>query len=122
MRSAKLFCIFSIFISIAVAVDHFVMNNPHQFSLDMSITHADFFRLLPAAIVPYDSRVNGDSVEIFLEQRRVIITLGTEQQRRITGLLSLPRTQVGFAFEQFSDAQREAFMHRFDRYFHRGGG
>ncbi|MGB8339164.1 MAG: hypothetical protein WCD07_10415 [Burkholderiales bacterium] len=98
------------------------MNDVNRFTLDMSITHADFFRLLPAAIVPYESRVNGSAVDIFLGQRRVIITLGSEQQRRITDLLSLPRTQVEFLFEQFDDVQREAFMHRFDRYFHRGGG
>ncbi len=88
----------------------------------MSITHADFFRLLPAAIVPYESLVKQNVVEIFTEQRRMVITLGVEQQRRITGLLSLPRTQVDFLFERFDDVQREAFMHRFDRYFHRGGG
>lgn len=98
------------------------MDPANQFTLDMSINHADFFRLLPAAIVPYQSRIKANVIEIFQEQRRVIITLGEEQQRRITGLLSLPRTQVGFAFEQFNDEQRAAFMHRFDRYFHRGGG
>ncbi len=98
------------------------MNHSNQFTLDMSINHADFFRLLPAAIVPYESRINANVIEIFQEQRRVLITLGEEQQRRITGLLSLPRTQVGFVFEHFSDEQRAAFMRRFDRYFHRGGG
>lgn len=98
------------------------MKHPDNFSLDMCITHADFFRLLPAAIVPYETRINTNVIEVFQEQRRVIITLGEEQQRRITGLLSLPRTQVGFLFEHFNDQQREAFMHRFDRYFHRGGG
>lgn len=122
MRNATLFCIASIFISIAAADDKFYMKNPDNFSLDMSISHADFFRLLPAAIVPYESRVNGNAVEIFAEQRRVVITLGAEGVRKITGLLSLPRTQVGFLFDHFDDAQREAFMHRFDRYFHRGGG
>jgi hypothetical protein len=98
------------------------MNNPNHFTLDMSISHADFFRLLPAAIVPYEARVKENIVEIFAEQRRVIITLGVEGVRKITGLLSLPRTQVEFLFEHFDNTQREAFMHRFDRYFHRGGG
>lgn len=98
------------------------MNHANQFTLDMSINHADFFRLLPAAIVPYESRVDGQVVEIFAEQRRVVITLGVEGVRKITGLLSLPRTQVGFLFEHFNEEQRTAFMHRFDRYFHRGGG
>jgi hypothetical protein len=94
----------------------------NQFTLDMSINHADFYRLLPAAIVPYESRISANIIEIFQEQRRITITLGEEQQRRITGLLTLPRTQVGFLFEHFDDDQRTAFMHRFDRYFHRGGG
>ncbi|MGB8856543.1 MAG: hypothetical protein WCC58_07725 [Burkholderiales bacterium] len=88
----------------------------------MSITHADFFRLLPAAVVPYEARVNANEIEIFLEQRRVIITLGNEQQRRLSGVVSLACTKVSFMFEHFSDEQRDAFMHRFDRYFHRGGG
>ncbi len=98
------------------------MTDANHFTQDMSISHADFFRLLPAAIVPYESRVKGSVVEIFAEQRQVVITLGVEGVRKITGLLSLPRTQVGFLFEHFSDEQRMAFMHRFDRYFHRGGG
>jgi hypothetical protein len=98
------------------------MTDANHFTQDMSISHADFFRLLPAAIVPYESRVKQNVVEIFAEQRRVIITLGVEGVRKITGLLSLPRTQVEFLFEHFDEAQREAFMHRFDRYFHRGGG
>jgi hypothetical protein len=98
------------------------MADANHFTLDMSISHADFFRLLPAAIVPYESRVKQNVVEVFAEQRRVIITLGVEGVRKITGLLSLPRTQVEFLFEHFDDAQRDAFMYRFDRYFHRGGG
>lgn len=122
MRSAKHFYITSIFISIAAAVDNIALKTPDHFSQDMSISHADFFRLLPAAIAPYESRVKQNVVEIYADQRQVVITLGVEGVRKITGLLSLPRTQVTFAFAQFSDAQREEFMHRFDRYFHRGGG
>ena len=98
------------------------MTDANHYTLDMSITHADFFRLLPAAIVPYHADIKGNVIDISQDRRLLKITLGEETLWRLTGLLSFPRTQVEFLFTGFSDEQRTAFIHRFDRYFHRGGG
>ncbi|MEY4730310.1 MAG: hypothetical protein RL020_1468 [Pseudomonadota bacterium] len=98
------------------------MSNSNHFSLDMGITHADFFRLLPAAITPYDMLIKANMIKIFSAQRRVNISLGVEQIRRLSAHVSFPSTEVEFSFEQFSDAQREAFLHHFHLHFHRGCG
>jgi hypothetical protein len=98
------------------------MGDTNHFTLDMGITHADFFRLLPAAITPYAMRIKENMIEIFSQQRRVNITLGVEQIRRLSDHVSFPSTKVAFSFEQFTDAQREAFLHRFHLHFHRGCG
>lgn len=98
------------------------VNNSNHFTLDMGIGHADFFRLLPAAVAPYAMHINANMIEIFSEQRRLDITLGVEQIRRLSAHVSFPSTEVAFSFEQFTDAQRDAFLHRFHLHFHRGCG
>jgi hypothetical protein len=98
------------------------MSDTNHFTLDMGITHADFFRLLPSAITPYDMHINQNVIEIFGQQRSVIITLGVEQIRRLSAHVSFPSTEVEFSFEHFADAQREAFLHLFHLHFHRGCG
>jgi hypothetical protein len=40
----------------------------------------------------------------------------------VIGLISLPVLQVRFRFAGLDDAQRYAFMKRFDLYMQRGGG
>jgi hypothetical protein len=49
------------------------------------------------------------------------ITWSTGEPRRI-GMVTLPRLLVRFVFEAMDDAQRYAFMKRFDLYMQRGGG
>ena len=87
----------------------------------MGLTHADFFRILPSAIDqhPYHRRDHG--IEIDYGDRSVQIELSDEKIRGIA-LLQLPYIEMSFAFNGFSDAQRTAFMGRFDLYFRRGGG
>lgn len=98
------------------------VSNSNYFTLDMGITHADFFRLLPAAVASYDMHIKKNFIEIFSEQRRVNISLGAERIRRLSAHVSFPSTEVEFSFEQFGDAQREAFLHHFHLHFHRGCG
>jgi hypothetical protein len=100
----------------------YLMGNTNHFSLDMGITHADFFRLLPAAITRYHTRIHANVIEIFSGQRRVNITLGMEKIRRLSALVSFPSTEAEFSFEQFTDAQREAFLRHFHLHFQRGLG
>ena len=94
----------------------------HQFTQELGLTHAEFFRSLPAAIEHRDYHVAGDRVQVeYDDGRQVTFVLGPEQRRRIA-LLSMPYCEIRFEFSGFSDQQLQAFTHRFDLYFRRGGG
>ena len=92
-----------------------------RFSRDMGITHSEFFRTLPAALGRAPYTVQGHDIIITQGTQRLVITLSPEGRRRIAAL-SLPTTQVHFAFSGYSQKEIEEFMARFDRAFQRGGG
>lgn len=89
---------------------------------DMSISHQDFFRVLPGALATDDYRVDGDRV--VAEEgdcRRLEITLSPEERREVPDL-SLPKTQVRLTFTGFTDAEMKDRLALFERSFQRGGG
>ncbi|MEZ5583916.1 MAG: hypothetical protein R3F37_15315 [Candidatus Competibacteraceae bacterium] len=88
---------------------------------EMGLTHAEFFRTLTRALAGWRFEIQGSTVQIFEQERRLTIALAPEQERRIA-LLRLPVTRVTFTFHDYSDAQRNAFLRHFERYFQRGGG
>ena len=94
-----------------------------QFRLtrEMSITHREFFRLLPRAVgnAPI-SRQNG-RVIVDANEGRVAIFLAAETLRKLA-MLELPVTEITLEFTGFTDAAREAFLARFDLAFQKGGG
>lgn len=95
---------------------------PHRVIKDMGITHAEFHRILPSLFTDAVPVVQGSTVSAsWPAGRRLVITLGPEQQRRIA-LLALPRTLVTLDFQGFTPDQRSAFLRHFDRRFQRGGG
>lgn len=87
----------------------------------MGLTHAEFFRELPAAIGYRDHVAEAGRVSVDLERGSLVISLGSEQTRNIAAL-RLPYTVVGFVFEGVEESERETFMQRFDLCFRRGGG
>lgn len=90
---------------------------------EMSISHRDFQRLLPAAVPGY--RLSGDGSQHRIQQpdsdRLLTIELSPERKRRL-GALCLPVTDVHFRFTGFDQAGFETFIKRFDLAFQRGGG
>lgn len=92
-----------------------------QFSREMGLTHADFFRTLPAAMGELPYQVNGLQVVSQQANKLLNIQLGSQQQRRIA-LLSIPYVAIDFCFRGYQAAEVKAFMQRFDSYFQRGGG
>ena len=87
----------------------------------MSITHKDFFRLLPRAVngVPVTRRDN--QAHIATEAGRVKITLAPESIRKL-GLMEFPVTGITIEFNGFSAAEQAAFLSRFDLAYQKGGG
>ena len=91
------------------------------FSREMGLTHAEFFRTLPAAMGGQDYVVAGSRVSVENGDRRLTISLDPEGERRIA-LLRLPVTRVTFEFSGYTQQDIDAFMQRFERRFQRGGG
>ncbi len=88
---------------------------------EMGLSHAEFFRTLPAALGERPYRIDGGTVSIDDQGRTVTIRLAPEQVRRIA-LLHVPVTHVEFRFDGHAPEQIEAFMNHFARYYQRGGG
>jgi hypothetical protein len=87
----------------------------------MGLTHEEFFRELPAALGHREYVADAGRVSVRLDGGSLLITLGSEQTRKIAAL-RLPYTVVGFRFEGVEEVERDNFMQRFDLCFRRGGG
>lgn len=92
-----------------------------RFTREMGLTRDDFFRSLPMAIAPLEYAKDELVVTIPHPNGEVVIKLHDSTERRIAALV-LPVIPVEFIFTGLSDQERNEFMDRFDRYFHRGGG
>jgi hypothetical protein len=99
------------------------MSHPAAMTVEkeMSISHNDFFRILPKALDGEDYRVDGNRVVAGSGGRRLEITLSEETRRRIA-LLSLPVTHVRLDFIGYREDEAAATLAKFDRGFQRGGG
>lgn len=88
---------------------------------EMSISHEDFFRLLPGALgdMPFTRR--GSRIEAGSGSRRVDIEVEPESRRRLVSL-ELPVTRVSISLSGFEPAEETAFLARFDLTYQRGGG
>lgn len=87
----------------------------------MTISRAEFMRLLPAAVAgtSFEAReweiVHGDAVRGW--------RIGIDPLPDLAlGLIRLPRQRVSFEFAGHSPAEMKAFLRRFDLYFARAGG
>lgn len=94
---------------------------PERFERDMGCTEADWLRWLPDAIGPAAWRLGPDHAQVELPPGRLELGWRVMPPRAIA-LVRLPVLRVAFRFDGLSDAQRFAFMRRFDLYMQRGGG
>ena len=95
------------------------MSQPLQ--REMTITHADFFRLLPKAINGHRHRIESGQVEVAVGAGKVRILLEKESVRQLASL-QLPLTVITISTENLSLAEEARFLTRFDLAFQKGGG
>jgi hypothetical protein len=93
----------------------------YRLAREMTISHADFLRSLPAALNNVAYTRNGNGISVELENRRLQILLSPESVRRL-GPVSLPVTHVVFVFSGYSELEVQQFFERFDMCYRRGGG
>ena len=92
-----------------------------RFEREMSCTEEDWLRWLPQAIGDHFWKLQAHSAGVRIGDG----ALGLKWQvgePRVIALVRLPRLLVQFRFAGVQEAQRQAFMQRFDLYMQRGGG
>lgn len=93
---------------------------------EMGLGAADFLRLLPRALAGMGcgiegGGIDGTRVETALKGRRLAIAAEPLAARRIAALV-VERCRVTLAFHGWRAEDRLAFLARFDRTYHKGGG
>lgn len=88
---------------------------------EMTISRADFARLLPAAVGHATFAADDAGYAGGSEGRRWVIAVQPMADLTMGGL-RLPRLRVTLSFAGYSAPEVEEFMARFDLYFRRGGG
>ncbi|TRZ57554.1 MAG: hypothetical protein D4S02_13590 [Rhodocyclaceae bacterium] len=90
-------------------------------SFEMTVTRAEFLRLLPAAVGGAVFVEEADAFRHSEPDRSWRIVFTPLPELRI-GLVKLARHRVEFEFEGYAADEIDAFMVRFELYFRRGGG
>ena len=88
---------------------------------EMTITHKDFYRILPKALRNRKFKINNNTIRINMGNGLVKIELKPERKRKI-GSLVLTVTNINIIFEDISSEVREVFCKAFDRSYQKGGG
>ncbi len=94
-----------------------------SFKRDMGCSEQDFYRILPSAIAGYTFSLDGNRVTICDAEKnqQLRLTVNRLPDREI-GMIRIPRIEVEFAFHNFTVAERQRFLTRFDHSYQRGGG
>lgn len=87
----------------------------------MGFTRVEFLRILPAALRHYPYTQIDNRIEIWIQDKPLIITLGEEQVRRIA-MLALPYIPVTFDYAAIPEQDFKTFLQQFDLYYRKGGG
>jgi len=94
---------------------------PERFERDMACTEVEWLSWLPRAVGEHAHEVRGASARVTLGAGELQLDWRVEPPR-VIALMRLPRLALRFAFSGVGEAQRYAFMKRFDLYTQRGGG
>ena len=97
------------------------MNDDIVIVKEMGLSHQEFYRTIASALGTHqfergDARVLLTTGDLILN-----IELSVESERRIA-LMVIPRTVVTLRFKNYTQAQVDVTIKRFDMVFKRGGG
>jgi hypothetical protein len=88
---------------------------------EMGLSHQDFFRTIASALGT-DQFERGDAwVLLTIGDLILNIKLGEESERRIASMV-VPKTMVTLSFKNYTQAQVDFAIKRFNMVFKRGGG
>lgn len=97
------------------------MSESTTIELEMGLSEKDFGSVLPNAVKPYivSETTNGYLLNTDTQQIQIDKTVLAP---RAIASIRLPRMMVVLSFPNQTEQQIAAFMQRFNRYMHRGGG
>ena len=87
----------------------------------MTITHKDFFRLLPRALNGLEYSQDRNEIRVINDEKEVLIRISDEGSRQL-GIMKLPRTKVEIELNGYITQEAEQFIYRFDLAYQKGGG
>ena len=87
----------------------------------MACTEPEWLGWLPAAMGEHFWKLQTHSAGVRIGEGALGLTWQVAEPR-VIALVRMPRLLVSFRFAGLDEAQRYAFMKRFDLYMHRGGG
>ncbi len=88
---------------------------------EMSISHQEFYRLLPFALKDIDYEISNGQINLSYADGNIQIKPGVEHERKIASLV-LPVLHVIFIFTDISSEDNAQFLASFSRAYQRGGG
>ena len=94
---------------------------PERFERDMGCTEAEWLRWLPNALGAHPWKLQTNAAGVRIGDGALGLKWQVAQPR-VIALIQMPRLLVSFRFAGLDEAQRYAFMKRFDLYMQRGGG
>jgi len=100
------------------------LTEPFVLKRDMAVTHAEFYRLINKTI-SYDDdlKINSCNSKVSFPyfNGEISINLAEQQIRKIASL-SIDHTIITFEFKNLTKRDIEAYLHKFDITFQKGGG
>jgi len=87
----------------------------------MSISEADFFRILPRALAPNVYSITQNVISVVLKHGSADITLSPQPDLKFA-MLVLPLLAVDIQFKGVSEIDQAIFITQFDKSYQRGGG
>ena len=93
----------------------------HTLEREMSISHSDFFRILPKALSQHPYEKEQQLIKVTVDGGEIMIILSEERCRQIASL-KLPVTNVTFQMKNVAENTKIQFFEQFDRAYQRGGG
>ena len=97
------------------------MGDPITVVKEMGLSHREFFRTIVSALGTDQFEKWDTRILLTTGDQTLKITLGVEGERRIA-LMVVPRTIVTLTFTNYTQAQSDTVLKRFDMMFKRGGG
>ena len=89
---------------------------------EMGFTQYELLKGLPNAVVPYEIQKQSENKFHLVSGSKIaVLSLGIERSRNIASI-TLPIVDVKIEFKNFSNDDATAFLDRFRKYLHRGGG